>query len=454
MEGNNRRQYLYYLRVLLLIPHFYSMILKKIWTQYSNLGIRETTSEREGIKVRLLNQITVVSIIVNSIVFVLTGLLLQDFTPAIGAAINNIVSLVILFLNSKGFVVLTRHLCCIIFPIWLAVIIAFSLGIGAELKMFILCAVFCFIQYEGQIKLKLFSLGLIIFLVISSSFSSIYYSSQSSLFKEYVTYADVALVLASIVMIFMMLTFYQLDIQRFSKQKNRLVKQLKSNNEELERFAYITSHDLKEPVKNIQSFASILKKKIANSQELKKDIKLVEVIDYSAQRMSTMIDAILKFSKIDHQELSMEKIDLDPLVEEFKDTYRALLKSKSAVVNYTDLPVIKGNKLLLSLLFQNLIENGIKYNKSSKPVIQIFANIENDFVKISIKDNGIGIEKEFQKKIFEPFKRLHSRGKYEGTGLGLSICKKIVEAHSGEIWVETNEETGSTFMLHLPLSQN
>jgi len=430
------------------------MQIKNLWHKYSNLGIQSSLLDRGAIKIRLLNQIAIVALVVNFFLMILVGLISLDISSTYPGILGNVFFIAVLVLNKYHFALIARHLSCLIFPLWIAILQISSLVIGGDSIIFAITSLFAFILYDGQFKLKLFSLFWIVSLAVSSKLFVLHFTNTLHL-VPHVVYIELIILTAGIFVIYLVLTFYQLDIQKFSMQKDHLVNKLQLKNEELERFAYITSHDLKEPVLNIQSLAHILKKKIDNSAELKKDVKLVEIIDTSAKRMSTMIDSILKFSKLDQQEIPMEEIDLDVLIEEFKKSHGQLLEDKNAIINHSDLPNIIGNKSLLNLLFQNLIENGIKYNTSSNPTIQIHSNVEKEYAQVSIKDNGVGIAEEFKEKIFEPFKRLHNKSEYEGTGLGLSMCKKIVASHSGEIWVETNEDaSGSTFMLQLPLIQN
>lgn len=241
-------------------------------------------------------------------------------------------------------------------------------------------------------------------------------------------------------------------IKRMMLNKNMLLEDVRSKNGELERFAYITSHDLKQPLRNIGSFAGLMRRYIDQPEKTEKNIEYLTEIENSANRMSLMIEDILSFSKIDKTEIVIEDVDLVELVEDFKRSHSELLKENKASIDYSNLPVVSGNKIYFSLLFQNLFENGIKYNKSGNPLIAIKSSIKNNNYMIRVRDNGIGISQEFSRAIFEPFKRLHSNRTYEGTGLGLSICKKIVETYNGQLWIETDENTpGTTFVVSIPI---
>ncbi|MCI5084048.1 MAG: ATP-binding protein, partial [Saprospiraceae bacterium] len=156
---------------------------------------------------------------------------------------------------------------------------------------------------------------------------------------------------------------------------------------------------------------------------------------------------LLEYARLS-EEKKIEKLNLGEVIKEVLFKFDAQIKDKNATVFIPEnMPRIDGNRRQLSSLFQNLIENGLKYNDSEKPNIQINWERQEDAHLIRIKDNGIGIKPEHQKKVFEMFKRLHDRSKYKGSGVGLAICKKIVEEHQGEIWIEENPDGGSTFAL-------
>jgi signal transduction histidine kinase len=144
---------------------------------------------------------------------------------------------------------------------------------------------------------------------------------------------------------------------------------------------------------------------------------------------------------------------LNLVVEDALSNLDQVISKRGARVTHDDLPSVFGHAPLLTQLLQNLIGNGIKYCEADTPTLRISAHPEaNGFWRISVRDNGIGIDEKFYRQIFEPFERLHGRGKYEGTGLGLATCKKIVERHGGRIWCESNQDGGTTFNFSLPAS--
>lgn len=223
-------------------------------------------------------------------------------------------------------------------------------------------------------------------------------------------------------------------------------KMLEKKNEELEKLTYIVSHDLKSPLRNIGSFASLIEKKIE-----KGDFEAVssygKIISKSVNRMSTIISDLLTFGKIDQKEKELDEIHMESLIKEIINiNFSSDLYSNVRFNIATDFPdIIKYDYNQLSLLLENLIGNGIKYNDSTIKFIRVYYKDAGNSHRVFVQDNGIGISEKYNEKIFEMFSRLHGEGKYDGTGIGLSICKKIVQKHGGDIEVHSKHGEGTTF---------
>jgi PAS domain S-box-containing protein len=228
----------------------------------------------------------------------------------------------------------------------------------------------------------------------------------------------------------------------------RRAEELANSNIELERFAYIASHDLQEPLRMVTSFLQLLKKRY----EEKLDETATQYIAFAvdgAERMKTLIMDLLDYSRVGSNTEPNENVDLNLLVEEIKNVFGKTIDEAKATIMVSHLPIVKGNRTQLLQLFQNLIGNAIKYRKDRIPVIQINYTEKQEEYLFEIKDNGIGIDPAFHEKIFVIFQRLHSRTEYTGTGIGLAICKKIVERHNGKIWVKSVPGQGSSFFFTL-----
>lgn len=425
-------------------------MLTNLWNKIISIGIYEDTTDREKIKIQLMNQLVIVTIIADN--FALAIRFLMSEGNYYRSIITVGITLLIPYLNYKRLYQTSRAISIFIFPIWIAFIIVKYGGNFGESNIFILCILLALIQYDGQNLIKISSVAFITSLAIATHIYLVRYPSEILVTTN--PYGHITLFLASIIIAILMISFYQMNIRNHEQDKERLLKSLKIKNNELERFAYITSHDLKEPVRNIGGFAGLLKRKLLRNEEQSHYIELTEEIELAAKRMGVMIESILKFSKLDQEDLPMEEVKMEPILEQFKKDYRQLIQDRNASINYANLPSLYGNKVYLNLLFQNLIENAIKYNKSTDPTVNIKGQIKNNSVAITISDNGIGIEDEFKDYIFEPFRRLHSRGSYEGSGLGLSICKRIVENHAGDISIESKIGKGTQFHLLFPYVPN
>ncbi|MEM9917163.1 MAG: tetratricopeptide repeat protein [Bacteroidota bacterium] len=242
------------------------------------------------------------------------------------------------------------------------------------------------------------------------------------------------------------------EVERQTKDIERSHKMLKESYEELERFAYIASHDLKEPLRNISSFTKLIERRIGHHH----DNKLKEYLGFivkNTHQMNTLIVDVLEYSKLRNKSKLNKEVDLNEMLPLVVQSIHSSIREHGAQVVATDLPTVHANYSQLFLVFKNLIVNGIKYNNSPNPKIIIRSELLDGEHFFYVRDNGIGIYKEYHQQIFIMFKRLHTRQLYKGSGLGLAICKKAINQMNGNIWVESQENEGSTFIFTLPIKE-
>ncbi|MEQ9310371.1 MAG: PAS domain S-box protein [Balneolaceae bacterium] len=228
------------------------------------------------------------------------------------------------------------------------------------------------------------------------------------------------------------------------KLENQTI-ELQRSNEELEQFAFITSHDLQEPLRMISSFMDQLERKYSDQLD-DKALQYIHFATDGAKRMKQIILDLLLYSRANRPSEEEESIDLNKIVSEFLQLRRKLISEKKAVVTFDKLPVLNTYEAPVTQIFHSLLDNALKYSREKvSPIINISIKETEMFYEFAIKDNGIGIDNEFYDKIFIIFQRLHNRKDYDGTGIGLSITKRAVEFLGGEIWVESVVGKGSTF---------
>lgn len=220
--------------------------------------------------------------------------------------------------------------------------------------------------------------------------------------------------------------------------------ELAKSNAELEQFAYVTSHDLQAPLATIVSYAQLLQQ----SYESKLDNQANEYINYivnGCSRMQDLIEDLLAYSRVEKNQKTFSVVDINNIIDTACSNLQSTIHRNHATIIYHNLPTVMGDSSQLLQLFQNLIDNSIKYRREEPPKIEISVEPkENEYLFI-VKDNGIGIDSKYFEKIFQIFQRLHSSQEYSGTGIGLAICQKIVELHGGRIWVESQLGEGTTF---------
>jgi len=233
--------------------------------------------------------------------------------------------------------------------------------------------------------------------------------------------------------------------KEYEAKLNKHTRELELSNKELERFAYVTSHDLQEPLRMVSSFLQLLKKKY----EDKLDDSAHQYIRYAvegSERMKLLITDLLNYSRVGTDKEKPTLVNITNIIENLKEkVFVEKIKSLNAKIISGPIPEITGYYTQLNQLFQNLISNALKYKSDKDPVIRITCEDKGTHWQLAVEDNGIGIDENFYEKIFIIFQRLHARSEFSGTGIGLAICKKIVEKHKGKIWVTSEKDKGSIF---------
>jgi light-regulated signal transduction histidine kinase (bacteriophytochrome) len=239
-----------------------------------------------------------------------------------------------------------------------------------------------------------------------------------------------------------------------SNEKNRQAlkanaEQLQRSNQELSRFTQFASSDLKTPVRNIINYTKLIER----NDKLTADKAIQEYlsfIDKNAHLMYRLIEDILQFSSINQYQ--PQRVNLNEVMHKVKELLQEQLSEKKAKLQYSDLPSITSNYSLMVLVFKNLIENGLKYNDKSTPMVLVDYHATDQYHEITFRDNGIGIDPAYQQQIFQIFKRLHTPDQYSGTGIGLAICKKIIDLHQGTLELQSTPGRGSDFIVRIPTS--
>ncbi|MEL6841846.1 MAG: ATP-binding protein [Bacteroidota bacterium] len=225
--------------------------------------------------------------------------------------------------------------------------------------------------------------------------------------------------------------------------------ELRRSNQDLEQFAYAASHDLQEPIRMISNFSRLLEKRLKPHFDEDTQTYMGFIRD-GVLRMSDLIKGLLRYSRVGRKESPFEATDIKKLVEGKLKDFHQLITEKQASIEFGKLPKdLICETEQIGILFANLIHNALKFNHTY-PKILIQALEEGDSWVFMVADNGIGIPAEYQGQIFEIFRRLHHRNEYDGTGIGLSLCRKIIERHGGEIWLNSIPQKGTTFFFRIP----
>lgn len=235
-------------------------------------------------------------------------------------------------------------------------------------------------------------------------------------------------------------------IDHYNKElftKNQELERYITSNSELEKFAYIASHDLREPLRSLTGFAQLLQKR--NEGKLTRESEeFIENIINGAHRMNTLVSGLLEYSRITSAGKPFANVQIPDLIRKVKSDLKISIEENKAEIILFDLPTLYCDELQMRQLFQNLISNAIKFRSESVPIIKISAEQQERHWLFKVEDNGIGLDPRYKEQVFQIFTRLHSQDKYQGSGIGLSVCKKIIERHGGRIWLESTPGHGTT----------
>lgn len=241
----------------------------------------------------------------------------------------------------------------------------------------------------------------------------------------------------------------QLELQKRSRELEAMNIKLAASNQELEQFASIASHDLREPLRAITNFIQLLEGKLQPTLD-EDSRKYIFFISDGAERMKNLVQAILEISQVARNEMILEKVSVADIVNRVKMNLQSELQHTQGTISLLNNCEVMVSSVFFQQLMQNLIGNALKFRGERKPEIVVSVDEQPYYWLFSVQDNGIGIRAEHRKLVFQIFQKLHKPSEYPGTGLGLAVCEKIVKKHGGNIWVDSSIENGSTFLFTIP----
>ncbi|MFK7947460.1 MAG: ATP-binding protein [Saprospiraceae bacterium] len=421
-------------------------ILKNRIYSIINNGINDTQTNYDKIRIRVLNSLLLLIFTFQFAVW--TQELIQiDFQGVKILSCHLIFTIFLLFLSKKEYIRTASFLINFLYPTALFGLVFIYLqpnNLEYIFVLFIFTSVIISKTVWEKVMLVSINLGYY-------AFTQTGHEMIGQLGKEINAINNFFIFLMTFGTFVIILQILLYELQKYEQDNQLLIlkleeqnKTLSEVNEELERFTYVVSHDMKTPLRAINSFITIIERKLNKDDvEINRYFKYVK--DGTKQLHQLIMDS-LEYARLGKEAIEMKRVSSNEL---FFDLVRHFTDENVEI--YTDdYPDILTNKTLVRKLFQNIIENGLKYNNSEIKTINITATTTDKEVTFSFQDNGIGIKKEYHKKIFEMYKRLNGKDKYSGTGLGLAICQKIALQLKGEIIVESEVGKGSIFHIRLP----
>jgi len=434
-------------------------MLSKFWNNISHIGVLHEMDANLKRQILLLNRICSVIVSLAGVKFIMEVLEKDWLGAAFAGSFVFLLSIPPVLNYFRQFET-SKWLTVIFFIVPIVGLkVIYGNEVGSDFAYMIILAT-SFVIFSKRNRLTLAVALILISYITGSTISDIQGPLRESHTTFISTYHFFFLVSA---FISLLITRMSLVGERKEKEKSRhLLNELKVHqneiesknknlerlNGDMERFVYMASHDLKTPLRNITSFLSLIKRKVTHS----KDPELMEYLEFvssNSVRMHHLIEDILSYSVLNKNSSNVVDLDLNSILAEVRENMAALLLEKNGLVRFKKLPYIKGDRSKFILLFQNLVENALKYNRDAVPEVNVSFRKTKESGSIIVQDNGIGIPVEYNQKIFEMFTRLHNVDEFSGTGIGLATCKRIVEDTGGQIKVESSAE-GSTFYLIWP----
>ncbi|MCS6935315.1 MAG: ATP-binding protein [Chitinophagales bacterium] len=423
-----------------------------VYNNLLDLGTDAVEHHNQQKYIRVTNFITI-NTLVGSLIYSSLAVYWENWTWFFLTLTLGFTCLLILVFNAFGKTNLSRF--TYLFAVNAIVFVnALYVGPGAEIKdFFVVSSIVPFLVYELK-QFTTIAVGLMIPLIFIYTYDFLapvfqtYYlpETQQALLATMGPLVQLVLTVAGVYQLVRLNEKTEKELENSNAQLQMQATELRRSNSDLEQFAYIISHDLKAPVRNISSFMNLLVNKHAG--QLTPEAR--EFVTYShtgAKRLERLIDDVLAYCRIGTNLPKPVPVNINDVINTIRFELREKLNSANAtIIINRELPVVNNvHASLMYHIFQNLISNGLKFNRSANPSIEINWTNSLNYYTFSVKDNGIGISKEYSTTIFQMFKRLHSEQEYDGTGIGLAICKKIVEYYHGEIWFESAENQGTTF---------
>lgn len=420
----------------------------KILEKIINLGITEDLAYEETIKTQFTNSFLLLSFVSTPVLSIVFSLFLDTFfvINLIGIPYTMFWYTLGLRAASKGKLIASRNFLLLgVAPS--IYFYAFVLGLGSGIELFFLVViVMAYFLNSGHSKLFSYC-----FIGVSISMMLLFYSGwtfmqlETTYKIEPFIFATVMIPLAIFILLLLIIYFDKNTAHlKTIESKNLELSQLINENKELEHFAYIASHDLNEPIRTIESFVEIIKEEYhdPNNPELG---DYFSFIHEASNRMRSMIDGILDYTKLG-KDKSVEFCDINEVIIALEQDLAQVIKENKAVIQKSTLPTITGDESGIRQIFQNLIVNAIKFQQANtEPRIEINYQEHSTHWEFCVSDNGIGIQPDKQEIIFRMFSKLHRPVEFKGHGIGLAFCKRIIEFHQGDIWVESTPNVGSNF---------